>query len=89
MKIALEVKNSKSIVNPSKNSVILYDGKQWYVTTKEDIFAEYEALMDKKIAQIERLINKLAGENAEFKQDVSRDILKINEIVKRMYEKGE
>ena len=88
MKIALEVKNNSKIIKPSKNNVLLYDGKQWYITTKEDIFAEYEARIDKKLRQLDNLIRALEKDNADFKEDVSKDILAISNVVKELY-KGE
>ena len=35
MKLILEVKNNKKIINPSRDDILLYDGKEWFVTTKK------------------------------------------------------
>lgn len=89
MKIALEVKNGARIMKPSKNNVILFDGKEWYVTTKQDIFAEYEMKIEAKLNALQALIDELAADNEAFKSEVSNDILAINKIVKKLYEEGE
>ena len=85
MKIALEVKNNSKIIKPSKNDVIIHDGKQWYVTTKSDIFHEYEEKIDAKLRELQELINSLAQDNASFKENVSKQVLDISNIVEAMY----
>ena len=81
MKIALEVKNNSKIIKPSKNNVIIYDGKQWYVTTKEELFEDFYKVLDK----MQDALEKLKQENASFKSDVSSQILEITNIVENVY----
>lgn len=79
MKVVLEVKNISKVVKPSTNHVMLYDGKQWYITTKQDLFKEY----DEKIKELE-LLKK---ENEKFKKDVLSQLMKMGEIIKKLYSK--
>ena len=85
MKIALEVKNSSKVVRPSVNNVIIYDGEQWYVTTKEALFGEYESKIDAKLQEIQNLINTLRSDNTSFKNTVSQQITDITTIVESIY----
>ena len=78
MKIGLEIKNISRAMKPKKDDIIIFDGKDWYVTTKKDLFGEYEAKLDEKI----RILNALVQENATFKQNVSSQMAKLGETVK-------
>ena len=85
MKIALEVKNNSKIIRPSKNNVIIYDGKEWYVTTKEELFGEYEKRIDSKCEKLQGLVNELKEENKNFKNTISKQMVDISNIVESMY----
>lgn len=76
MKTVLDVKNMSGVMKPNVNNVILYNGKEWYVTTKQDLFREY----DKKIKELEKLIE----ENAKFKKEVSSQLAEMSEIIKTL-----
>ena len=77
-KVGLEIKNGSKALKPKKGDVIIFDGKEWYVTTKDDIFREYQEKMDEKLAEIERELVELR----QFKREVSEQIIEMSEIVK-------
>ena len=80
MKMVLNIKDKRSL-HPIKNDVIIFDGKDWYLTTKEDILSESLELLRKCREENERL----AQENSEFKTQVASQLLKMSEIIKNMY----
>lgn len=85
MKIALEVNNLKKGIKPSKNDIIIFDGKNWYVTTKKDLFGEYERMIDAKILELSTLIETLRSDNTAFKQNVSQQIVSMSDIIESVY----
>lgn len=82
MKIVLNVKDKRAF-NPIKNDVIIFDGKEWYITTKEEILKESLDLLN----EIRDELNKIIKENSDFKKDVADQILTISEVVRQMYSK--
>ena len=82
MQVVLTVKNTHKIIEPIKNNVILYDGKDWYVTTKEKLFEEWTELIN----QCRQDLANLKQENLEFKQDVSQQLLEMTELIHRLLE---
>ena len=86
MRVALDIKNLSKLKEPSINDVIIYDGKQWYVTTKDDILKEANDLL----LECKEELAKTKRENQEFKQQTSKDILELTDTVKKLLElKGE
>ncbi len=86
MRVALDIKNLSKLKEPSTNDVIIYDGKQWYVTTKDDILKEANDLL----LECKEELAKTKRENQEFKQQTSKDILELTDTVKKLLElKGE
>lgn len=86
MRVALDIKNMSKIKNPTANDVIIYDGKQWYVTTKEEILKEANDLL----LECKKTLEQLRVENQEFKRQTSKDILEITDTTKKLLElKGE
>ena len=83
MKLILEVKNAAKAVRPSKDNLVLYDGKEWYITTKQELMKEYDEHFDTKIKQCDEKINEMNT----LKRDVAKQILEINDIVKTMFGK--
>ena len=79
MKILLDVKNVSKALKPSPENVMLFDGKDWYVTTKQQLFKEY----DEKIAELDLMIK----ENKEFKKNVASQLLEMSELIKNLYSK--
>lgn len=86
MRVALDIKNLSKLKEPTTNDVIIYDGHKWYVTTKDDILKEANALLSK--CQLE--LEQIKKENLDFKQQTSKDIVELTETVKKLLElKGE
>lgn len=53
MKLILDVKTNRKMINPSVNDLILYNGTEWYITTKQDLFKEYDQHFADKLAELE------------------------------------
>ena len=86
MKVALEIRNLSKLKNPIKNDVIIFDGKEWYITTKEEILKEANDLL----LECKRELASVKRENKEFKQQTSKDILELTDTVRSLLElKGE
>ena len=83
MRIGLDVRNVKRAIKPSKNDVILFDGKEWYVTTKEDLFKEFEERLSKKEKTLD---NKIAEVDA-LKISVAKQLLNFSEIIEGLITK--
>ena len=81
MEIVLTVKNSHKIFKPTKDDVILYDGKIWYVTTKEQLFKEWTDLLKKSNAKLE----ELEQQNKDFKLEVSRDLKEMSDLIEQLF----
>lgn len=86
MNVVLNIKNTSKVIKPTKNSVILYDGKDWYVTTKEDLFKEWTDLLqkcDNKFADME-------VQNTKFKSEVGKQLKQMTDLIQQLFEtKGE
>ena len=90
MKLCLEIKNPQKVIKPSKNNVIMYDGKEWYVTTKEELFKELEGRLDNKEKELENKIaecNAKIAEMNEIKKTTAEQILKISKVVREFIAK--
>jgi hypothetical protein len=79
MKIGLEIKNISRAIKPKKDDVIIFDGKEWYITTKKDLFKEYEDKIDAKLEQF----NKMIASNADFKKEISGQMVEMSETIKK------
>ena len=78
MKVCLDVTTNKAILAPNRNNLILYDGKKWYITTKNDVFAEYEAKMDEKLLEIDQKLEQLEA----FRVEIARQIATLSDLVR-------
>lgn len=78
MKLVLETTTNKRIIRPSKDNIVLYDGKTWYVTTKQDLFKEYDERYATKIAECNDKIEEM---NA-LKVEMAGQMLELQEMVK-------
>lgn len=85
MEIAFTVKNTSRALRPNKDDVLIYDGKMWYVTTKQDLFSEY----DKKLAKLIQEKEQLIEENDNFKKEVARQMLEYGQLIREFITKGE
>lgn len=68
MKLTLDIKNFKRIIKPTKDDVILFDGKEWYVTTKKDLFEELSRKFDEREIEVENKLSEIKNVIEEFKQ---------------------
>lgn len=73
--IALNIKNGSKAFKPKPGDVIIFDGKDWYITKKEDIFREY----DEKMLKMEQKVEKME----EFKAEVNEKIDKMSDIMQK------
>lgn len=97
MRIALDIKNMSKLKRPTVNDVIVYDGKEWYITTKSDLLKEANNLL----AECQKTLEQIKKESKDFKQqykndmetfkkDVSKHIIEITGTTKQLLElKGE
>ena len=86
MNVVLNIKNTSKIIKPTKNSVILCDGKDWYVTTKEELLKECSDLLKKCKITLE----EQKQENTEFKKDVGKQLKQMTDLIQQLFEtKGE
>lgn len=91
MKIMLEVQNTKKGIKPSKDNIIIYDGDSWYVTTKADLFKEYDERFSTKLDEydekftkkIEECDKKIEEMNA-YKKEIAKQLLDIEEIIQKL-----
>ena len=91
MKLGLEIKNTGRAIRPSKNDVILYDGRQWYIITKEELFKEFEERLNSKEKELNNKIeecNAKLGEMNEAKKKNAEQILKIAAVVENFVKEG-
>ena len=79
LKVGLEIKNGSKIFKPKKGDVVIYNGKEWYVTTKEDIFKEYQDKVDAQLKEVEDAVKELET----FKAEVSSQLIEMSEIIKQ------
>lgn len=86
MNVVLNVKNTSKVLKPTKNSVMLYDGKEWYITTKEKLFEEWLDLLN----QCNNKLEELEQQHTEFKREVSSQLREMTELIHTLFEtKGE
>ena len=82
MDVVLSVKNMSKVIKPTTNSVILFDGKDWYVTTKEHLFKEFTKLLNdcnNKLAELEQ-------QNSDFKRAVSEELKEMTDLIQRLFD---
>ena len=79
VKVGLNIKNGSKVFKPKPGDVIIFDGKDWYVTTKDDIFREYQMKMDAMLTQIGEELKSIR----EFKVDIANQMTKMGEAVRK------
>ena len=90
MKIYLDVKNPGKVVKPTRNDLVIYDGKNWYVTTKDDLLAEFNEKLVKKGKELDAKIaecDKKIAEVDKLKADVAKQLLTFGDIVRDLVSK--
>ena len=81
VKVGLEIKNGSKVFKPKAGDTIIFDGKEWYVTRKEDLLSEAFAFMD----QLKAELALLKEENANFKVEIAEQMLKFSKIIEKIY----
>lgn len=79
MHVIMDIKNMSKITKPSVNNVILYDGKTWYVTTKQELFKEYDAKLKK--------FDEVLEEMKKLKKEVASQLMEMSDFIKKLYSK--
>ena len=82
LKVGLEIKNGSRVLKPKKGDIVIFDGKEWYVTTKNDIFREYQEKVDAKIAEV----NAKVAEMEEYKRETAAQIAEMANVIKQFVE---
>lgn len=85
MKIALEVKNTSRAIKPMTNDVIIFDGKIWYITSKDEILKE----ANKTLEECKEQLENSKKEYALFKKEVATQLLEMSELIKSLYSNKE
>lgn len=80
MKVALDIKNMSKLKKPTANDVIIFDGNEWYITTKEDVLSDAISLLE----ECKKTLVSLKEDNESFKKQTSRDIHELSETVKQL-----
>ena len=78
VKVGLTIKNGSKVFKPKKGDMIVFDGKDWYVTTKEDIFAEYQEKVDAQLQEVQRELQELR----QYKGEVASQMSEMGTLVK-------
>lgn len=82
MEVVLDIKNVPKVMNPTVDAVITYDGKKWYLTTKETLLTDAYKLIEKAKEELENI----KKENKDFKTEVAHQMYEMSEIIKKLYE---
>ena len=86
MKVILDVKSSNSINKPEKNTVLMYNGKEWYTVRVADLMLETETRHKKAFERLEKEYElKLSVLEERFKK-LSETVTKQNETVINLVE---
>lgn len=86
MEVTLEIKNISKIMKPKEGDIILYDGKTWYVTSKEELFKWFSD----KVDELENAFANLKKDNNDFKVGISQQMSDMSNVVTQLFnEKGE
>ena len=66
MKIVIDLKSSSKTQGLKKNDILMYDGKEWYITTAEELCATLEKKYNDVISKLEKTIYRLEKNYADF-----------------------
>ena len=65
-------------LEPKKGDVIIFDGKDWYVTTKDDIFAEYQEKVNAGLQEVQRELQELR----RYKGEVASQMAEMGTLIR-------
>lgn len=82
MEVILDIKNVPKVIKPTTNSVIVFNGKEWYLTDKESLLGEAYALVE----AVKQDLAKIKEENNTFKAQVAKQLYDMSDIIKQLYE---
>lgn len=78
VKVGLTIKNGSKVFKPKKGDVIIFDGKDWYVTTKDDIFAEYQEKVNAGLQEVQRELQELR----RYKGEVASQMAEMGTLIR-------
>ena len=81
--VLLNIKNVPKVMKPTRDDVVVYNGKEWYITTKESLLADAYKLLGECKAELE----KVKKENSDFKKSVAKQMVELSELVGKLYKK--
>lgn len=84
MKMTLEIKNLSGVTKPKKDNIIIYDGKEWYVTTKEALFGEYEKRVSKILDTVLKELSATKEENKKFKVQIASQMKDMSKVIEML-----
>ena len=82
MEVILDIKNIPKAMNPTHNDVVVFNGKTWYLTTKQDLLEDAYKLLAEATEELE----KLKIENQNFKEQVNEQLGFMSEAIRKLYE---
>ncbi len=82
MEVMLDIKNVPKVMKPTQNDVIVFNGKQWYITSKESLLQDAYKILEKCKLELE----KLKKENKDFKNEVNEQLGFMSDAIKALYE---
>lgn len=82
MDVVLSVKNMSKVFKPTVDNVMLFDGKQWYITTKQDLFKEFTNLLN----QCNSKLVELEQQNANFKREVALELKDMTDLIQTLFD---
>ena len=80
MKVALTIKNTGKVIKPVANDVIIYDGHEWYITTKEKLFKEWTSLLN----ECNKTLEDTKKENKAFKSEVGEQLKEMTDLIHKL-----
>lgn len=81
MEVILDVKNVPKVIKPTVDAVIVFNGKDWYLTNKESLLKEAYKLVEETRTELE----KMRKENKDFKSTVAQQLYDMSELIKKLY----
>lgn len=82
MEVMLDIKNVPKVMKPTEDDVIVFNGKQWYITSKESLLKDAYKLLENCKQELE----KIKQENKDFKNEVNKQLVFMRDAIKALYE---